>query len=74
MNRRTIFFAAFFLSGLISVAQLKVPYLGKIQWTNGYEKEITGENISYFSAYPDYATTALLTRCTDGDKFRGQEL
>src|SRR5689334_8071109 len=49
-------------------AQMTVPYFGKIDWINGYEKEISGENISYFSAYPDYATTALLTRCTDGKK------
>jgi hypothetical protein len=68
MKRTTILFAVFFLTGLLSFAQLKVPYLGNIQWINGYEKEITGENISYFSAYPDYATTALLTRCTDGNK------
>lgn len=49
-------------------AQMTVPYFGKIDWISGYEKEISGENISYFSAYPDYATTALLTRCTDGKK------
>lgn len=49
-------------------AQLGVPYFGKIQWVSGYAKEISGENIGYFSAYPDYATTALLTRCTDGNK------
>ncbi|MCO4292585.1 hypothetical protein NF867_06910 [Solitalea sp. MAHUQ-68] len=49
-------------------AQLNVPYFGKIQWINGYAKEIKGENINYDSAYPDYATTALLTRCTDGKK------
>ncbi|HWI93163.1 MAG TPA: hypothetical protein VNT20_17920 [Flavisolibacter sp.] len=49
-------------------AQIAVPYFGKIDWINGYAKEITGENIDYFSAYPDYATTALLTRCTDGKK------
>lgn len=49
-------------------AQMTVPYFGKINWISGYAKEITGENIGYFSAYPDYATTALLTRCTDGKK------
>ena len=49
-------------------SQMTVPYFGKIDWINGYAKEITGENIGYFSAYPDYATTALLTRCTDGKK------
>ncbi|MCU7548801.1 hypothetical protein OCK74_06710 [Chitinophagaceae bacterium LB-8] len=57
-----------FVLCLMSSAQLHVPYLGQIQWVNGYSKEIKGENISYFSAYPDYATTALLTRCTDGNK------
>jgi alpha-mannosidase len=49
-------------------AQKEVPYFGKIQWINGYAKEIKGENISYDSAFPDYATMALLTRCTDGQK------
>jgi hypothetical protein len=48
--------------------QKTVPVFGKINWISGYEKEISGENISYFSAYPDYATVALLTRCTDGNK------
>jgi hypothetical protein len=58
------------LFSVISVvrAQRSVPYFGKIQWVNGYAKEISGENISYFSAYPDYANTALLTRTTDGKK------
>ncbi len=50
------------------LAQKDVPYFGKINWVNGFAKEITGENISYFSAFPDYATTALLTRTTDGNK------
>ncbi|ANE53483.1 glycoside hydrolase [Flavisolibacter tropicus] len=51
-----------------TTAQKSVPYFGEIKWINGYAKEITGENIGYFSAYPDYATVALLTRCTDGNK------
>ncbi|UKJ09269.1 hypothetical protein [Solitalea lacus] len=51
-----------------SYAQLTVPYFGKIEWVNGYAKEISGENISYDSAYPEYATMALLTRCTNGQK------
>ncbi|MGZ3830061.1 MAG: glycoside hydrolase family 38 N-terminal domain-containing protein [Mucilaginibacter sp.] len=45
-----------------------VPYFGKINWVNGFAREISGENINYYSAFPDYATTALLTRCTDGNK------
>jgi hypothetical protein len=49
-------------------AQKVVPFFGKIQWINGYAKEIGGENIGYFSAFPDYATVALLTRATDGHK------
>ena len=56
---------ALYLQG---TSQISVPYFGKINWVNGYAKEISGENISYFSAYPDYATTALLTRNTDGNK------
>ena len=46
----------------------KVPYFGNINAINGYENEISGENIDYFSAFPDHATRALLTRTTDGVK------
>lgn len=60
-------FPFIFFSQNIS-AQKVVPFFGKINWINGYEKEISGENINYFSAFPDYATTALLTRTTDGKK------
>jgi alpha-mannosidase len=61
------------LAGMLAISlqgqsQADVPYLGKINWVSGYAREISGENISYFSAYPDYATTALLTRCTNGQK------
>jgi len=49
-------------------AQNEVPFLGKINWINGFSKEISGENISYNSAFQDYATVALLTRNTDGNK------
>lgn len=66
---RKILLLAFFSALLVTVhSQMTVPYFGKIEWINGYAKEISGENIGYFSAYPDYATTALLTRCTDGKK------
>ncbi|MFV8346998.1 glycoside hydrolase [Flavobacterium sp. ZB4P13] len=51
-----------------ALAQKEVPYFGKINWINGFAKEISGENITYFSAFPDYATTALLTRSTNGKK------
>jgi len=49
-------------------AQVKVPVFGKISYLKGYAREISGENISYNSALPDVAKTALLTRCTDGKK------
>ncbi|MNQ05553.1 hypothetical protein D3C85_182910 [compost metagenome] len=49
-------------------AQNEVPFFGKINWINGFTKEISGENISYNSAFQDYATVALLTRNTDGNK------
>lgn len=65
-----MFFSALtllFLSQSIN-AQKNVPFFGKINWINGYSKEITGENIGYYSAFPDYATTALLTRTTNGKK------
>lgn len=53
---------------LSSTAQKTVPFLGKVDWINGYDHETEGENIRYYSAFPDYATTALLTRATDGHK------
>ena len=34
----------------------------------GFDQAISGESIPYFSCYEDYATDALLTRCTDGNK------
>ena len=49
-------------------SQITVPIFGKIEWVNGYAKEISGENIAYNSIYPDYASMALLTRCSDGKK------
>ncbi len=49
-------------------AQKNVPFLGNIKSINGYATEISGENIDYFSAFPDHATRALLTRTTDGTK------
>lgn len=55
-------------ASITAIAQRTVPYLGKINWINGYAKELSGETIRYYSAYPDYATTALLTRATDGKK------
>ncbi len=49
-------------------AQIELPVFGKQQVINGYAKDIEGEVLSYFSVYPEHATTALLTRCTDGKK------
>lgn len=49
-------------------AQQDVPFFGQITWQNGYSQELSGENISYFSALPNYANVALLTRSTDGKK------
>lgn len=68
MKKRIVFLIVFAFGYSVSIAQLDVPYFGKIQWISGYHNQISGENIGYFSAYPDYATTALLTRCTDGNK------
>lgn len=49
-------------------AQVDLPVFGNQQVINGYAKDIDGEVLSYFSVYPEHATTALLTRCTDGMK------
>jgi alpha-mannosidase len=49
-------------------AQVDLPVFGKQHVINGYAKDVEGEVLSYFSVYPEHATTALLTRCTDGKK------
>jgi alpha-mannosidase len=49
-------------------AQVDLPVFGKQNVINGYAKDVEGEVLSYFSVYPEHATTALLTRCTDGKK------
>ncbi|MBK7086102.1 MAG: hypothetical protein IPH53_16130 [Flavobacteriales bacterium] len=56
------------LCALTSTAQVDLPIFGKQDVINGYAKDIEGEVLSYFSVYPEHATTALLTRCTDGAK------
>jgi alpha-mannosidase len=58
----------FLALSILSFAQTTAPYFGNIQWASGYSREISGENISYYSIFPEYATTALLTRCTNGQK------
>nr|WP_315030376.1 glycoside hydrolase family 38 C-terminal domain-containing protein [uncultured Chryseobacterium sp.] len=67
-KRYFILLVFIFMTGNLIYSQKKVPYFGNIQVINGYEKEINGENIDYFSAFPDHATRALLTRTTDGTK------
>ncbi|AOW10272.1 glycoside hydrolase family 38 N-terminal domain-containing protein [Flavobacterium gilvum] len=57
-----------FLTAQSVLGQNEVPFFGKINWINGFSKEISGENITYNSAFQDYATVALLTRNTDGNK------
>src|SRR6187549_1029606 len=51
-----------------ALAQVDLPVFGKQDVVNGYAKDIEGEVLSYFSVYPEHATSALLTRCTDGKK------
>lgn len=51
-----------------AMAQVDLPVFGKQHVINGYAKDVEGEVLSYFSVYPEHATTALLTRCTDGKK------
>lgn len=66
--KNIIIFAALFIIQSQASAQKTVPYFGKIDWINGFAKQVSGENIHYFSAYAEYANTALLTRATDGSK------
>lgn len=59
---------AFLLIAFTASGQVDLPIFGKQQVINGYAKDIEGEVLSYFSVYPEHATTAVLTRCTDGKK------
>ena len=61
-------FLAFTLAACTASAQVELPVFGKQHVINGYAKDVEGEVLSYFSVYPEHATTALLTRCTDGKK------
>lgn len=67
-NRFFILLLLFIVSAQHMYGQKKVPFFGKIESVSGYAREISGENISYFSAFPEHATQALLTRTTDGNK------
>lgn len=67
-NRYYLLLMFFLITGNFISAQKNVPFFGNIQATNGYAREISGENIDYFSAFPDHARSALLTRTTDGAK------
>jgi len=53
---------------LLQFSHSQTPFGENISWLSGYEKAISGEPISYFSAFPDYVNEALLTRATDGKK------
>ncbi|HMQ76881.1 MAG TPA: glycoside hydrolase, partial [Flavobacteriales bacterium] len=64
---RTALPATLLLPALLH-AQVDLPVFGTQQVINGYAKDVEGEVLSYFSVYPEHATTALLTRCTDGKK------
>ncbi len=64
---RALFLALILVPAAV-IAQVDLPHFGTQQVINGYAKDIEGEVLSYFSVYPEHATTALLTRCTDGKK------
>src|SRR5688572_24792241 len=70
MKRQTPSFILFILLFIfkISFSQTEAPFFGRQQFINGYEKQISGEVLPYFSVYQKYAKEALLTRCTDGNK------
>ena len=61
--------AALFISifSTTSFAQFDPSAIPNNELLKGYVKDISGENISYHSFHP-YATEALLTRVTDGNK------
>lgn len=68
-NFKGIFLAVFFISFSCNriFAQFNPSDIPAKELLKGYVKEISGENISYHSFHP-YATEALLTRVTDGNK------
>jgi alpha-mannosidase len=49
-------------------AQQNIPFFGKQPLICGYEKDVSGEVLTYYSSKPDFAKDALLTRCTAGQK------
>src|SRR5262245_19771712 len=59
---------AFLLIQATSHAQFLIPGLGMQSVIGGYEKDIEGEVLPYFSSYGQFAKDALLTRMTDGKK------
>jgi hypothetical protein len=48
--------------------RITAPFFGEQAFVAGYSKTLFGETIGYFSIYPEYVKTALLTRCTNGAK------
>jgi hypothetical protein len=58
----------FLLMQVSSQAQFLIPGNGLQTVIGGYEKDLEGEVLPYFSSYGQFAKEALLTRCTDGKK------
>ena len=50
--KNVLLFFAIALMAQYASAQKEVPYFGKINWINGFAKGSSGENITYFSAFP----------------------
>ncbi|MEO8149273.1 MAG: glycoside hydrolase [Bacteroidia bacterium] len=67
-NFRQVLTLVFVLISFTSGAQFSIPGYGNQNVIGGYEKNIEGELLPYFSSYQQFATVALLTRCTDGNK------
>ena len=51
-----------------AMSQVDLPLFGKQNLINGYASSLKGENIPYFSLYPNYAKEALITKCSDGNQ------
>lgn len=66
---RFLFLLCAFVCASLSIsAQVNTKVFGPVKLQSGFEKAVFGEQIPYFSIYPDDAKIALLTRCTDGRK------
>ncbi len=67
IKSQTAFCILIFIS-VHAFSQQSMPWFGNHNLLSGYETNVEGEILPYYSSSPQFATDALLTRCTDGKK------